>query len=277
MEEQRGMELEQRLIRIKQIPTKMNAYKTSHRNRVFAAAALLFIFAVEAIGQGRVRSTSNGGTNTLESQAKSPSSRDGSTGLRVVRGSGASANVVNVKGGDLPPDAVTIPGKRVAGFQIGRFEVSLDEWREVRVWAAANGYTDLPEGAASKGTDPVKEVNWYDVVKWCNARSEREGLQPVYRIKSEIYRQGQGELNVSLSATGYRLPLPEEWEFAVSGGVWDAEIVKEWIQDPPAGGQAKRGRVRSTSNGGTNTVAFEVADAGIREGSAGFRLARSVR
>jgi hypothetical protein len=261
---------------------KTNSSQTSNQRRAIVVLIAMVGLVSESAtaGQGRVRSTSNGGTNnrmySILVEGLDPGSRNGATGLRVVRGSGASANVVNVKGGDLPPDAVTQPGTRLAGFQIGRFEVSLDEWREVRVWAAANGYTDLPEGVASKGTDPVREVNWYDVVKWCNARSEREGLQPVYRIKSDIYRQGQGDLNVSMSATGYRLPRPEEWEFAVFGGVWNEENVKEWVQDPPAGGQAKQGRVRSTSNGGTNNAAFDVADAGVRDSSAGFRVARSV-
>jgi len=29
-------------------------------------------------------------------------------------------------------------------------------------------------------THPVQTINWYDAVKWCNARSEKEGLTPCY-------------------------------------------------------------------------------------------------
>ena len=27
---------------------------------------------------------------------------------------------------------------------------------------------------------PVQTMNWYDMVKWCNARSEKEGRTPAY-------------------------------------------------------------------------------------------------
>lgn len=60
-------------------------------------------------------------------------------------------------------------------------EVTWELWYDVRNWALNHGHTDIGPGGGKGATRPVHTVSWWDVVKWCNARSEREGVVAVYR------------------------------------------------------------------------------------------------
>lgn len=114
---------------------------------------------------------------------------------------------------ELPVHTVT-----TNAYLIAKHELSGAEWESVRTWGLAHGYTDLQAGSAKSPNHPVQNITWFAAVKWCNARSEKEGLTPCYTIDSQPFRTGTGTPDCLWTASGYRLPTEAEWERAARGG-----------------------------------------------------------
>jgi hypothetical protein len=178
----------------------------------------------------------------------------------VSAGGTHSVALVHKQGSMIPVQGgISANGMAVADFEIGKYEVTWGEWQEVRNWAVGQGYSDLASvGNGTGANHPVRDVNWHDVVKWCNAKSEKEGLAPVYSVNGTVYRSGESGSNLvqkNDAARGYRLPSQAEWQWAAGGGVSSSGLTYSGSNDI-----STVGWFAGNTNGTTNIVGSKAAN-----------------
>ena len=124
-----------------------------------------------------------------------------------------------------PNEELPLHTNYVSAYYMDRYDVTKALWDEVYNWATNHGYSfDKSDSGQGKAANhPVQSMTWYDAVKWCNARSEKEGRGTAYfttAAQTAVYRCGQTDVQNEWVKwrRGYRLPTEAEWEKAARGG-----------------------------------------------------------
>ncbi len=110
------------------------------------------------------------------------------------------------------PNSQPVHKVNVDAFFIDKYEVTQGSY----IALMKENPSDTKRGFREEDIDtpvgkgyPVTRVSWFDAVRYCNARSTAEGLQPCYDVST---------WECDFSRNGYRLPAEAEWEYACRAG-----------------------------------------------------------
>jgi formylglycine-generating enzyme required for sulfatase activity len=162
------------------------------RNYIFTALLLLGIIVL-------FEGCSRKAPNEKSSESKSESETKIESGNSMVLLPGGTFIMGYEDEIDSPPHEVT-----VSAFYIDTHLVTQEQYEKLM--------GENPSRWKGK-TNPVEQMRWSDAVKYCNARSEAEGIEPCYDLNT---------WKCDFTANGYRLPTEAEWEYACRAGTTTA-------------------------------------------------------
>ncbi len=138
------------------------------------------------------------------------------------------------------PDEKPVHKVKVHSFYIGKYEVTVKEYKEFindksfnefkgyhihempappdSTWFQGHPATEAYYKKIGKkwwgwqDDMPMQHVTWYDAIAYCNWLSEKLGYEKCY------YEDEQGIIHCDLTKNGFRLPTEAEWEYAARGG-----------------------------------------------------------
>ena len=166
-----------------------------------------------AVGQThhwRVRAFNDEGQATAWSAVNTMTIADNSprSSMILVEGGKFTRQVYPAASGNTAADAID-QEVTISSFYIGNYEVTQAEWKDVMGTTPSIFRGDYL---------PVENISWYDALEYCNKRSEKESLTPVYTLVRDTDGKVTGVSDVDWSAAGYRLPASAEWLYAARGG-----------------------------------------------------------
>jgi len=141
-----------------------------------------------------------------DNQNSKPSSAATNSGPTVSSSTtGSSATMLEIPAGRFvmgDPDEVDAAPHEVniSAFYLDKYLVTQDQFQTLM--------HDNPSRWKG-GNNPVEQVRWSDAVRFCNKRSEAEGLKPCYDLQT---------WKCDFDADGYRLPTEAEFEYACRAG-----------------------------------------------------------
>ena len=137
--------------------------------------------------------------------------------LASVRMFAVDNEMIKVPGGTFMIGSTSVT---VSPFSISKFDITQIEWTSVMGTNPSYFNTNV--------NNPVEQVSWYDGIVYCNKRSIKEGLTPVYSIRGSTDPSTWGVVPKFVNSTwdaviadweadGYRLPTEMEWMWAAMG------------------------------------------------------------
>ena len=94
-------------------------------------------------------------------------------------------------------------------------------------WATNNRYAFVHTGSGNAYNQPVNLLDWYDCVKWCNARSQQAAPSGATYVAPLGLKRllGQGSTNMSRYGAGLRFPRKNNVKLRTSASEQESRVL----------------------------------------------------